>query len=199
MKIKLMSHYLLAIGLIVMLTCPRHAMAGDEACDSGNCLSTTTVNQHACHTCGSYEYRCSNDTSVTCDAVSDCTSNQYTLVTCDLVCTDTSGDETTCAPLDSTFTCNQTGPGACAWVGDLENCGWTGNTCTGSTETPTVGCCGPGDGTTPKGCGGTCSKGSDCSSVYCTGGVCRNVNCPDVGSCTCPTTPSHTRSVVGLA
>lgn len=179
-------------------------VAGDEACDSGNCMSTRVINQWACHTCDStsYENRCSNNTAKTCNSCTDCTSDPYcatdgSSVKCVKTCTDTL--EGTCQKLsDTTFTCNATGPGACAWVGDMENCYYTGASCSGSTETPVLGCCGPGDGTTPKGCGDTCSKGTECSSGYCNG-VCRNVNCPDEGSCTCPTPPSYTRSVVGLA
>lgn len=186
-----LRYYLAVVGILVAVT--GKVWAGDEACDTRNCMSTRVINQWACQTC-STKTVCSGDHSKSC-TIDDNSCSPYG--PCMELCLDGTTPQKTCGVLDADVGCNNTGVGHCSWDGNLKDCRWSGGNCTDSSTPASLGCCGPGDGTTPKGCGGSCSTGADCSSGYCSG-VCRNANCPSEGDCTCPTTPSHTRSVVGL-
>ena len=133
-------------ALFLAVFFPQTAFAGDEACTDPSypaCWPARVINQWACETCYSYDNRCSEDTSKLCETPSDCIGYGGT---CDWFCLDTSYVGK-CNVLDEYVPCNISS-NSCNWTGLLQNCVWSGGTCSQPVSPTTLSCCGGGSAPT---------------------------------------------------
>src|SRR3989344_5575687 len=122
--------------------------AGSESCTSPSypvCWPTRIIEQWSCDSCNVSKNVCTNPLPniIECNDPSllgmGCA--HWGLGSCMPICVDTDyiGN---CKVLDVNVACNVS-PGSCNWTGDLDNCQWSGGTCSDPGTQTTLSCCGP--------------------------------------------------------